>query len=136
MNLALERTKCFFIPPVQANIRRGLLLSLTHQQKFAADSANTLVGEVSYKLPNGVAIEHLPHISKYDDLSSGSSHGTVQCASLSSVLPGMNHLDALSSIFPNQEFRSIRRAVKRNDDLQLALWISERKTVPKLLLDS
>src|SRR5262249_20476684 len=48
------------------------------------------------------------------------------------VLTGMNHFDALGYVFPNDKFRSIRRSVQRNDDLELALRIVQGEAIPQL----
>src|SRR5438093_5946037 len=44
----------------------------------------------------------------------------------------MDHFDALGDVFPNHKFRTIRRSIQRNNDLELALGIVQREAIPQL----
>src|SRR5439155_12851045 len=66
----------------------------------------------------------------------GMAHGPVKRRWLSVMRFRSNDRDSLRYERPEKKLRTVSRAIQRNDDLQLFLWIIERKTILDFLLQA
>src|SRR5205085_11682149 len=87
------------------------------------------------ELSNGRTVEGLPDIREYNDLARCPLQCGVQCRGFSAMFAGVNKLDPLGDIFPDQKLGAVCRAVERNDDLQFAPRVIECEAILQLLFD-
>src|SRR5436190_66371 len=136
MDVALERTDRLLIFPIETDVRSGFSSSfrVISEHQLAADGTHTTIRKICCELADHRGMKGLPDVAEDNDVARGVGHGTVKRRRLSAMRSRFDDCDSLGREASNKKFRAVRRAIQRNDDLQLVFWILERKTVLDFLL--